>query len=350
MKKYFVLAIALLGFGLESMAQKKGNAGAIIYEITIEPAVLAAANGINLGQNSRLPAIMKSEYELLFNATNASYLPVINFEDSNSGNNNMNFDDMDMGGGNEGGGGGGNNRFSSGNKDMYFSFADKKVFEVMKMNDTTFIVPSQLRMQLGAPQGMGAMMGGQGRQGMMGGQGRQGMPGGQGRPGMQGGQGTQGGQQSAQSQDNSGSIIQYSNEPPVVELIKTDETKEMFGLNAKKAIVRSTRKATLLGTERNIIDDTTIWYTTDLGFDFSPNPNLWLEGVVLSIEARGNTIIAKKINFRNVSLKDTTPGKKDVTLSKEEYEAKMMRNFRSNQGGGMQRPTGQGPVRNIVIN
>lgn len=343
MKKYFIIAVALVGLGLDSMAQKK-NAGAILYEITLDPAILAAANGQNVGQG-RAQAIIKSEYELLFNATNASFLPVINFEDSNSGNGN-NFDEGDMGGGEGMGSMGGGGRFSSGNKDLYLSFADKKVYEMITMNDSTFIIPSQFRMQLGAPQGM------MGRGGMMGGQGRPGgMQGGQNRPGgAQGGQNQQAGAADSQS---SGSIIQYSNEPPVVELVKTDETKEILGLNAKKAIIRSTRKATLLGTERNIVDDTIIWYTTDLGFDFSPNPNIWIEGAVLAIEARGNTTIAKKINYRNVSLKDTTPGKRAINLTKEEYDAKMMnmmRNRANNQGGAPRMGSGQGAVRNIVIN
>lgn len=339
MKKYFIIAVALVGLSLDSMAQKK-NAGAILYEITLDPAILAAASGQNVGQG-RAQAIIKSEYELLFNATNASFLPVINFEDSNSGNGN-NFDEGDMGGGEGMGSMGGGGRFASGNRDLYLSFADKKVFEMLTMNDSTFIIPTLLRMQLGAPQGM------MGRGGMMGGN-------------RQGGQNRQGGaapagqnqQAAAANTQSSGSIIQYSNEPPVVELIKTDETKEILGLNAKKAIIRSTRKATLLGTERNIVDDTVIWYTTDLGFDFSPNPNIWIEGTVLAIEARGNTTIAKKINYRNVSLKDTTPGKRAINLTKEEYDAKlmnMMRNRATNQGGAPRMGSGQGAVRNIVIN
>jgi hypothetical protein len=92
--------------------------------------------------------------------------------------------------------------------------------------------------------------------------------------------------------------------------------------------------------DKNVVEETKIWYTKDLGFDFSPNPNMWTEGAVLAIEGRGNSSIAKSIEYRNVSTKDVTAPKKAKLITDEEYKTKMenmMKRFRQNRPGGGQR-------------
>ncbi len=328
MKKIFILSAALFGLSFGSMAQKK-TSGAIQYQVTIDPAVMAAASGMTISPEmlARMPKASKIDYELLFNATHASYMIVEDFEDSNS----------------EGGGGGGGmnmgrmmSRFGGGaNRDYYYTIADQKMFEVFTMNDSTFVMPGQLKLSLGGGGNMGFGGGNQNRQG-----------GG----GNQGGGQNQGGNRPG-GQNNS--AVQYSNEPPVIEVVKTDETKNIVGFEAKKAIVKSTRKATVLGMEKEVTEETVIWYTNDLGFNFSPNPNIWTEGAVLAIEAKGNTTIAKSILYRNVNAKDVNPPKKAIAITQEEYAAKMesmMRRMRNNNGGGNQGGGNQGGVRSIVIN
>lgn len=326
MKRKFILAIALIGLGMSSMAQKK-TSGAIQYQVTVDPAAIAAASGMTISPEmlARMPKASKIDYELLFNATHASYMLVQDFEDSNT----------------EGGGmGGGMNmgrmmgRFGgNANRDYYYNIPEKKMYEVFTLNDSIFVMPGELKLNLG---GNNSGFGGNN----------------QSRPqGQQGGQNQNAGQNRPNNQNNS--AVQYSNEPPVIKVIKTDETKTLLGLNAKKAVVTSTRKATVLGMEKEVTEETVIWYTNDLGFDFSPNPNIWTEGAVLSIEAKGNSTIAKSIEYRNVNAKDVNPPKKAIALTKEEYAAKMesmMRRMRNNQGGERGAGGNQGNVRNIVIN
>ena len=100
--------------------------------------------------------------------------------------------------------------------------------------------------------------------------------------------------------------------------------------------MRTVRKAKVLNMDKDIIDDTVLWYTTDLGFNFSPEPNMWTEGAVLAIEKRGGGTVAKSIEYRNVSSKDVTIPKKAIAISAEEFRAKqtaMMNKFRNNSRG-----------------
>ncbi|WP_165953145.1 hypothetical protein [Pedobacter changchengzhani] len=293
MKRIFAIFF-LSSIALCASAQKKSS-GAIQFESTIDPAAMMAASGIKLSEQvaARIPSSSKSQFELLFTATNASYMPVEDNEDSNG-----------AGGGNRGGFGR-MMRFAGmgGAREYYYSFADKKLTEVFDVSDTTYYMASKL--QLSTKNQMPAFRA---------------------------------------NPNDSGKVKPMV--PPVIEVVKTDSTRKIIGFNCKEVIVKSTRKVKILDVERNVTDETHIWYTTELGFDFSPNPNLWTEGTVLAIDARGTSTTAKSIEYRNVSIKDVTAPKKAKLITEEEYQAKleaMMKRFRGNRTGG-------GAVRTITVN
>ena len=292
------ILIAFLGIVLALQAQAQKKFGAIQFETTIDPAAIATASGMQLTEEmkARMPKSVKANFELLFNSTNASYMPVEEAEDSNSG------------------GGGGMGRMimrfggTGGAREYYYSFAEQKLMEVFDLNDTTYIMSNTLK--LASPQ-TGMNMGN--------------------RP----------------AAANASNAVEFLPGPPTLELVKTDETKKILNLTCKKVIVNSIRKAKILGVEKDVVDETALWYTTELGFDFSPNPNLWTEGVVLAIENKGNSIYAKSIEYRNVSNKDVIAPKKAIAITPEQYKTKMdamMKKFTGgNRGGGT-------ATRNVVIN
>jgi hypothetical protein len=298
MKKIFIACLAALALSLNAQAQKKS--GAIQYETVIDPAAAAEASGFPLSDEmkARMPKSIKANYELLYNATNASYMPVVETEDSNSNG----------GSGRFGGGAARMMRFGSfagANRDYYYTFADQKVVEVFDLMDTTYVMPSKLTVSVNKP----AMA-----------------------------------RNNNQSQSNS--AVQFLPVPPTVDVIKSDETKKILNLNCKKVVIRTIRKAKILDMEKDIVEETTLWYTNDLGFNFSPNPNLWTEGAVLAIETKGGGTVAKSIEYRGVSARDVTAPKKAVAITPEQYQAKietMMQRFRNNNNRG------QGASR-IVIN
>jgi len=278
MKKLFI-TLGFFAFCVQLQAQPKKSA-AIQFESTFDPAAMAAANGIKLTDQmlARMPKSSVTGFELLFNATNASYMPVEETEDSNnSGGGGMRF-----------GGFGGNN-----NREYFYSFADHKLTQVFDMNDTTFFMEAQL--------GKAAQM----------------------------------------------SFGPAAATPPVVEYIKSDETKKILGYNCNKITIKTTSKRKILEEEREITEQTNLWYTTELGFDFSPNPALWTEGAVLAIEGKGNNVVAKSIEYRNVSSKDVTLPKKGTVITQEDFRAKMeqmRKQMRGNRAGG------NGQMRTITIN
>jgi len=280
MKTFFLASICILGLAAQSQAQPK-KSGAIQFESTFDPAAMAAANGIKLSDQvlARMPKNSVSNFELLFNLTNASYTPVEDAEDSNSS------------AGAQGGGfrfGG----FGGANKDYFYNFAEHSLSEVFDLNDTTFVMKDKLG-EL-SQQGMGM-------------------------------------QQLA----------------PVAEYLKSDETKTILGLPCHKVTVKTTIKRKIQEEEKVITDETILWYTHDLGFDFSPNPGLWTEGAVLAIEGKGTHVYAKSIEFRKVSDKDVSLPKKVVPITQEAYRAKMetrRKQFRGNRAGA------GGQVRTITIN
>jgi len=277
--KTLFFTLGLLALGIHLQAQPK-KSGAIQFQSTFDPAAMAAANGIRVTDQmlARMPKSSVTNFELLFTATNASYMPVEETEDSNnSGGGGMRF-----------GGFGGNN-----NREYFYSIADRKLTQVFDMNDTTYFMAAQL--------GKSAQM----------------------------------------------SFAPAAATPPVVEYIKSDETKKIVGFNCNKVMIKTTSKRKILEEEREIVDQTILWYTTELGFDFSPNPALWTEGAVLAIEGKGNNVMAKSIEYRNVSNKDVNLPKKGTVITQEDFRAKMeqmRKQMRGNRAGG------NGQMRTITIN
>lgn len=289
MKKIFIALLGVLSIASVASAQKK-TSGAIQFENTIDPAAMASASGMQIPDQmkARMPSSSKTNFELLFTATNASYMPVEETEDSNGG------------GGNGGGMGRMMMRFggAGGNREYYYTFADKSLVEVFDLNDTTYYMPNKLKLSLANPMA-GMRMGGNG---------------------------------------NPNDTAKAKPAPaPTIEVVKTDSTKQILGFTCHQAIVKSTRAIKILDMDKNVVEETKIWYTNDLGFDFSPNPNMWTEGAVLAIEARGNKSIATSIEYRNVSSKDVTAPKKAKLITADEYKTKMdnmMKRFRNNRPGG----------------
>ncbi|WP_113652644.1 hypothetical protein [Pedobacter namyangjuensis] len=287
MKKTMVAIVGLLSLALTTQAQKKS--GAIQFVSSTDPVAVAAANGFQMNDEmkARMPKSVKTNFELLYNATNASYMPVEDTEDSN------------------GGGGGGMGRMmmrfggAGGAREYYYTFADQKLVEVFDVSDTTYAMPSKLTvanppsLAMNRPQNQNA------------------------------------------PQNNS--AVQFLPGPPTLEVVKTDETKKILDFNCKKVIVKSIRKAKVLGEDKDVTDETALWYTTDLGFNFSPDPNLWTEGVVLAIENKGKATTATSIEYRNVSAKDVTAPKKALPITQEEYKAKMEAMMKRFSGGGQPR-------------
>ena len=304
MKKLGIAFVALFTLTVAAQAQKK-TSGAIQFETTIDPAAAMSASGIPMNDEmkARMPKSVKANFELLFTATNASYMPVVENEDSN------------------GGGGGGMGRMmmrfaggAGGAREYYYSFADQKLVEVFDVSDTSYVMQGKLAVA-NPPQmpNMGAQ------------------------------------RQGANNANAAQSAVQFLPGPPTLEVVKTDETKKVLGFTCKKTIVKSIRKATVLGMEKDVTDETAIWHTSELGFNFSPNPNMWTEGTVLALENKGTSVTATSIEYRGVSAKDVTAPKKAIPITQEEYQKKMenmanrMRNM-GNRGGN----TGQ--ARPIIIN
>lgn len=275
MKKSYAAILGLLLFASQVGAQQKKQSGAIAFQSTFDPAAMAAANGIKLSEEmvARMPQRSTTDFELLFNATNASYTRVEESEDSNGG-----------------GGGGGGMRFGGfggASHDLYFDFLDHKLTEVFDMSDTTYFLQAKLGESSMPAMGMGA-------------------------------NGATAG-------------------APVKTITKSEETRKILGFNCNKVTVTTVSKRKIQGEEREITDETNIWYTRELGFDFSPNPALWTEGAVLAIEGKGNNIVAKGIEYRNVNSKDLNLPKKGVSINADQYKIKLeqrMKRMRGNRAAG----------------
>ncbi|MEJ5995884.1 hypothetical protein WG904_15750 [Pedobacter sp. Du54] len=309
MKKLFIAFLGLFTMSIAVQAQKK-TSGAIQYETTLDPAATMAASGIQMSDEmkARMPKSIKANFELLFTATNASYMPVIENEDSN------------------GGGGGGMGRMmmrfaggAGGAREYYYSFADQKLVEVFDVSDTTYVMQGKLA--VANPPQM-ANMGGQ----------------------------RQGANTANAAAPAAQNAVVFLPGPPTLEVVKTDETKKILGFTCKKTIVKSIRKATVLGMEKDVTDETAIWHTSDLGFNFSPNPNMWTEGTVLALENKGTSVTATSIEYRGVSSKDVTAPKKAIPITQEEYQKKMENMANRMRGQGGNRQGGMGQARSIIIN
>ena len=302
MKKIFVAVVGMLTLTLAAQAQKKS--GAIQFESTIDPAATMAATGMQISDEmrARMPKAVKTNFELLFTATNASYMPVEEMEDSN------------------GGGGGGMGRMmmrmggAGGAREYYYSFADQKLVEVFDLSDTSYVMQGKLAVANPVqPFNMANR--------------------------------NQNNAPTTSGNTKTISAVQFLPGPPTLEVVKTEETKKIVGLNCNKVIVKSIRKAKVLGEDKDVIDETALWYTNELGFNFSPDPNFWTEGTVLAIENKGKTTTAKSIEYRNVSARDVTAPKKATPITADEYKVKMENMMKRFSGGG--RPTG---ARSMILN
>lgn len=128
---------------------------------------------------------------------------------------------------------------------------------------------------------------------------------------------------------------------PVVEYIKSDEVKKIVGFDCHKVTIKTTSKRKIMDEEKEIVDETILWYTKDLGFDFSPNPALWTEGAVLAIQSKGGSTLATSIEFRKVNARDLNLPKKGVVISAEAYKAKLEQMMKSRgRGNGQRRAPG----------
>lgn len=307
MKKIFLAFLGLFTVTIAVQAQKK-TSGAIQFETTMDPAATMSASGMQISEEmrARMPKAVKANFELLFTATAASYMPVVETEDSNGG-----------------GGGGGMGRMmmrfggAGGAREYYYSFADQKLVEVFDVSDTTYVMQGKLA--VANPPQMPNMFGGQ-------------------RPNANA------------AAPAAQSAVQFLPGPPTLEVVKTEDTKKILGFDCKKVIVKSIRKAKVLDMDKDIVDETAVWYTTDLGFNFSPNPNMWTEGTVLALENKGTTTLATSIEYRGVSAKDVTAPKKALPITQEEYAKKMENMMNRMRGMGNNRGGNSGQARSIVIN
>jgi GLPGLI family protein len=141
-KRIIIAVISLFSYAINLQAQVK-KSGAIQFETSFDPAAMAAANGIKLPEDviARMPKASKTDFELLFTATNASYMRVDDLEDSNSGN---------AGGGMRFGGFGG-----GASHEYYYNFTDHSVTDVFDLSDTTYFLPSKLGVSNMPSLGMG---------------------------------------------------------------------------------------------------------------------------------------------------------------------------------------------------
>jgi GLPGLI family protein len=270
MKALMIAVVGLLSCSLQVNAQQK-QSGAIQFESRFDPAAAMEANGIKITpeMKDRLPESSKTDFELLFNATGASYTKVEETEDSN-------------------GGGRGGFRFGGiSNRDYYYNFLDHKLTAVFDLSDTTYFLDGKL---------------GQADVSMLG----------------------------------RGLIGQ-----PVVEYIKSDEVKKIVGFDCHKVTIKTTSKRKIMEEEKEIVDETVLWYTKDLGFEFSPNPALWTEGAVLSIQSKAGSTLATSIEFRKVSAKDINLPKKGTVITSDAYKAKLEQMMKNRgKGNGQRRAPG----------
>ena len=114
--------------------------------------------------------------------------------------------------------------------------------------------------------------------------------------------------------------------------VKSDETKKIAGFECKKVIIK----------EKNG-SETTVWYTTDLGFSASPVPALWTEGVVLGLENLRMKFYATEIEYTKIKDSEMALPKKATLISEEEYTVKqaefrkkMQEQFRNRNDNGNQ--------------
>lgn len=153
-------------------------------------------------------------------------------------------------------------------KDYYYSFEDHKLIQAFELNDTLLLMEDKL--------GMPPVMAGD-----------------------------------------------TTHPAPLIEYVKSDKIKDILGFNCHQVIVKTTIKRKIQGVEREITNQVILWYTHELGFDFSPNPVLWTEGAVLAIEGKGTNIEAKSIQYKAVNVQDLDLPEKAIMISQDQLRAKI---------------------------
>lgn len=110
---------------------------------------------------------------------------------------------------------------------------------------------------------------------------------------------------------------------PVIEYTKSDEVKQILGFTCHQVIAKTTVKHKIMGVEKETTEELTLWYTNELGFDFSPNPVLWTEGAVLAIESKGTHIQAKSIQYKEISAEAIDLPRTGMLISQEQLHIKL---------------------------
>ncbi|MBB6498916.1 hypothetical protein [Pedobacter cryoconitis] len=261
MKRLFIAALSLFLFSGQLIAQSK-QSGVILFESTFNPVAMAAANGIKLSNEAiaRMPKSSVTSFELMFNPTYASYMQVEETAKSSANPADRHHGGMRYGGLAVFGGGI--------NREFYYSFDDQKLIQAFDLSDTTFLMEEKLGVLPAA--GMGSLQ-----------------------------------------------------TPPVIEYIQSDETKKILGFTCSKVIVKTSVKRKIQGEEKEFTDIAMLWYTDELGFDFSPNPALWKRGAVLAIEGKGTDIEAKSIVYKEISDQSLDLPAKGILITQDQFRAKM---------------------------
>ncbi|KIO75122.1 hypothetical protein TH53_22575 [Pedobacter lusitanus] len=110
---------------------------------------------------------------------------------------------------------------------------------------------------------------------------------------------------------------------PVIEYTKSDEIKQILGFNCHQVTASIKLKHKIQGVEKEITDQFILWYTNEPGFDFSPNPVLWTEGVVLAIEGKGTRTEAKSMHYQDVNPKELDLPANRIIINQEQLRSKI---------------------------
>lgn len=110
---------------------------------------------------------------------------------------------------------------------------------------------------------------------------------------------------------------------PVIDYVKSDKVKQILGFTCHQVIAKTTVKHKIMGVEKEITEEAVIWYTNELGFNFSPNPVLWTAGAVLAIESKGTHIQAKSIHFKDIKAEDIDLPKMGIMINQQQLHTKL---------------------------
>ncbi len=265
--------LALLGIFVftAQLQAQEKKSGAIQFLSSLDPAAMAEANGVKL--NPQMLVRMKAVKIPYELLFTPTHASFMKVEEMEDSNS----EGERSGGMRAGSFGGGNNR------DYYYNIEGQKLTAVFDFRDTTYFMETMLgQVELPTSFGNRTMV-----------------------------------------------------KPPVVTYHKSDETKKILGFDCQKVTIRTTTVRKIQEEEKEIVTENVLWYTKDLGFNFSPNPAVWTEGAVLEITGPGSHLTATSIEYRRVNMKDVSLPKKGFVITaaafKEKMEA-MMKNRTPRQG------------------